>query len=88
VKWVTLWSTTTPTDGTISQMEAAGAKAARGLSRNVEAVILALEKCGVEIIEDGVRLVKRGSVSPPRGVRAALRFPFAPQWAACARTLT
>jgi transcriptional regulator with XRE-family HTH domain len=40
--------------GTISRMEAAGSKSPSGLSKNVEAVVLALEKRGVVITEHGV----------------------------------
>jgi predicted transcriptional regulator len=45
--------------GTVSRMEAAGKQSARGLARNVENVVLALEKRGVAITENGVELVAK-----------------------------
>lgn len=44
---------------TISRMEASGAEAARGQARNVERVLLVLEKHGVEVGDDYVKLVKK-----------------------------
>jgi transcriptional regulator with XRE-family HTH domain len=41
---------------TVNRMEGAGKEAARGLAKNVELVLAALERKGVEITEDGVRL--------------------------------
>jgi hypothetical protein len=35
---------------TISRMEASGAEPARGQARNVDAVVVALESCGVEVV--------------------------------------
>jgi len=43
--------------GTISRVEAAGSETAKGLSKNLEKIVLALERRGVEITEDGVRRV-------------------------------
>ena len=40
--------------GTISRMEAPGWKSPGGLSKDVESVVLVLEKCGVVITEHGV----------------------------------
>jgi predicted transcriptional regulator len=45
--------------GTVSRMEAAGKQSARGLARNVESVVLALEKRGVGITETGVELIPK-----------------------------
>ena len=44
---------------TVSRMEACDKKPIRGLSENIVAVVDALEKAGVEITEDGVRLVAK-----------------------------
>jgi hypothetical protein len=40
-------------------MESAGAKTARGHGSTINAVVEALARCGVEISEDGIRLVQR-----------------------------
>ena len=45
--------------GTVNRMEAAGASRVRGSIKNLEAVLGALEKAGVEVTPDGVRLIKR-----------------------------
>jgi transcriptional regulator with XRE-family HTH domain len=44
---------------TISRMESAGHSSVRGQGRTVELVIRALRERGVEITDDGVRLMKR-----------------------------
>lgn len=43
----------------MNRMEKAGKSRVRGMIRNLEAVLDALEKHGVEITEDGVRLIKK-----------------------------
>jgi hypothetical protein len=43
---------------TIHRMEASGPESVRGQARNLERVIRALEKKGVEITPDGVKLIK------------------------------
>ena len=45
--------------GVMNRMEKAGKSRVRGMIKNLEAVLDALEKHGVEITEDGVRLVKK-----------------------------
>jgi transcriptional regulator with XRE-family HTH domain len=49
--------------GVMNRMEKAGKNRVRGIIKNLEAVLDALERHGVEITEDGVRLVKK---SEPR----------------------
>jgi transcriptional regulator with XRE-family HTH domain len=44
---------------TVGRMENSGPDTARGFARNVELVLKALERHGVEITEDGVRYVSR-----------------------------
>jgi hypothetical protein len=44
---------------TLSRMESAGADPVRGSTRNLQAVLDALRKHGVEIDEDSIRLVKK-----------------------------
>jgi transcriptional regulator with XRE-family HTH domain len=47
--------------GTVNPMERCGNKSVAGAIRNLEKVQDALEKAGVEITEDGVRLIKKPS---------------------------
>jgi transcriptional regulator with XRE-family HTH domain len=42
---------------TISRMERSGDSSVRGFATNVEKVVIALERSGVEITPDGVRLI-------------------------------
>lgn len=46
--------------GTMNRMERAGKARVGGSIKNLEAVLDALEKHGVEITEDGVRLIPKG----------------------------
>ena len=45
--------------GTLNRMEKAGKSRVKGSIANLEAALAALEKHGVEITEDGVRLVRK-----------------------------
>ncbi len=45
--------------GVMNRMEKAGKSRVKGMIKNLEAVMDALEKQGVEITEDGVRLVRK-----------------------------
>jgi predicted transcriptional regulator len=45
--------------GVMNRMEKAGKSRVGGMVKNIEAVLDALEKHGVEVTEDGVRLVRR-----------------------------
>lgn len=45
--------------GVMNRMEKAGKSRVKGMIKNLEAVLDALEKHGVEITEDGVRLVRK-----------------------------
>jgi hypothetical protein len=44
---------------TLYRMEACGSKPVRGHAGNVESVVEVLRKAGVEITDDGVRLIKK-----------------------------
>jgi transcriptional regulator with XRE-family HTH domain len=44
---------------TLSRMEGAGNKPVKALSQNLEAVLDALRRAGVEIEDDGIRMVRR-----------------------------
>ncbi len=47
--------------GVMNRMEKAGKKRVAGIVKNIELVLDALEKAGVEITDDGVRLIgKKG----------------------------
>jgi ribosome-binding protein aMBF1 (putative translation factor) len=45
--------------GVMNRMEKAGKARVRGIIKNLEAVLDALEKRGVEITDDGVRLIHK-----------------------------
>jgi transcriptional regulator with XRE-family HTH domain len=45
--------------GVMNRMERAGASRVKGQIKNLEAVLEALERGGVEITPDGVRLIRR-----------------------------
>jgi ribosome-binding protein aMBF1 (putative translation factor) len=45
--------------GVMNRMEKAGKRRVGGIVKNLEAVLDALEKHGVEITEDGVRLINK-----------------------------
>jgi len=45
---------------TLSRMESSGGETVRGQGRTIQAVVDALERHGVEIVEDGPRLKPKG----------------------------
>jgi predicted transcriptional regulator len=45
--------------GVMNRMEKAGKRRVGGVVKNIEAVLDALEKRGVEVTDDGVRLIKK-----------------------------
>ena len=44
---------------TISRMEGCGAKAVTATSRNLQSVLDALSRAGVEVLDDGLKLTKK-----------------------------
>lgn len=46
-------------NATLSRMEGCGKNAVTAKGSNIDRVLVALEKAGVEVTEDGVRLIKR-----------------------------